>query len=141
MGSVKPAGKRISGRQSNRTPRKRRPNQRRTQMTKSALFNFVFGSVLGLAAGLAIATFISHPVVADAQAAVADQASTIESQKETIAKQKEQLEMREKAIITMSNEMQNLMKNPAAQLLAQTGHVMDEAQRSEERRVGKECRS
>lgn len=97
-------------------------------MTKSALFNFVFGSVLGLVAGLAVATFVSHPVVADAQTTVADQASTIESQKATIAKQQELLDLREKAIITMSNEMQTAMGNPGARLLARSGHIMNEAQ-------------
>jgi hypothetical protein len=97
-------------------------------MTKSALFNFVFGSVLGLALGLALATFISHPAVADAQLTVDDQAKTIEVQKETIAKQQESLDLREKAIVTMSNEMQAAMTNPGAQLLARTGHIMDETQ-------------
>ena len=97
-------------------------------MTKSALFNFVFGSVLGLAIGLALAIGMSHPAIADAQVTVDDQAKTIEVQKGTIAKQQELLDLREKAIATMAGEMQTAMTNPGAQLLARSGHIMNEAQ-------------
>jgi hypothetical protein len=95
-------------------------------MTKSPMFNFVFGSVLGLAMGISLALGVSHPVSAGAPPDV--QAATIEAQKETIAKMQQQLDMREKAIVTMSNEMQAAMTNPGAQLLARSGHIMNEAQ-------------
>lgn len=102
---------------------------------KSPLFNFILGSVLGLAIGMGVVMELSKPVIAHAQEALADTAKTIEDQAKTIESQKQTLELRETAIANLIASLQNERSranaaeaNPAAQLLAQTGHVMTEAQ-------------
>lgn len=90
-------------------------------MTRHPLFSFIFGSLLGLMLGGAFTVKMSQPAIAHAQTALQDQA-------ETIRKLQAQTEGQRTNIRELLAEVDRLRGNAGAQLLANSGHVMDEAQ-------------
>lgn len=97
-------------------------------LTRSSLFNLAVGIVFGLATGTFAAMKLSEPAIAHAQEAVDDQAKAIEQQKQLIQRQAETIELRDTAVANLTRALQAAQANPAAALLAQSGHVMNEAQ-------------
>ena len=95
---------------------------------QSRLLNFVFGSLLGLAIGMCFVVMVSKPAIAHAQDAIRDQAQTIDQQKKQIEYLQLRLDADDKLIIAQKGKIDAALANPAAQALAQTGHVMTEAQ-------------
>lgn len=90
-------------------------------MTRHPLFSFIFGSLLGLMLGGALTVKLSEPAIAHAQTALQDQADTIRQLQAQVEGQKSN-------IATLLSQLEQARGNPAARSLAQTGHVMDEAQ-------------
>jgi hypothetical protein len=90
-------------------------------MTRHPLFNFIFGSLLGLMLGAGIVVKWSQPAIAHAQEALQDQAETIRTLQAQVEGQKQN-------IGELLDQISAARGNPGAQLLAKSGHVMDEAQ-------------
>ena len=90
-------------------------------MIRNPLYSFIFGSLLGLMLGGAFTVKMSQPAIAHAQTALQDKAQTITELQTVIQGQKHNIE-------ALLAQVEQLHGNPAAQLLANSGHVMDEAQ-------------
>jgi hypothetical protein len=90
-------------------------------MSRHPLFNFIFGSLLGLMLGGALTMKMSQPAIAHAQTALQDQA-------EVIRKLQAQVEGQRKNIASLLASLEYERQHPAIQALAKSGHVMDEAQ-------------
>jgi hypothetical protein len=90
-------------------------------MIRHPLYNFIFGGLLGLMLGGALTVKMSQPAIARAQTALQDQA-------ELIRQLQAENEGQAKNIAVLMAQLNEARGNPAAQLLASSGHVMDEAQ-------------